>query len=187
MGTDMWGATGRLRPQQEQQIETNTAEFAFFGNRKVSFADFEFYSGDMTNFARDRRLYDFLGDDFPVIESLPDIEAKQEQTSLFVEWLNQEFSKIPQEQRPQGTYNQGPAYEFMSGDISDALHFVGDRNRTLHYIKDLVEFDYDQLVKSNDERYTGQTYRQIFSDWYFKFLDWAVQEKWEFVIVGFCY
>lgn len=187
MGTDMWGAVGRLKPEQEQQVETTAAQFAFFGNRKVSFADFEFYSGDETNFVRDRRVYDFLGDCFPNIGTMPDIEAKQKDAAAFVTWLNLEFAKIPREQRPCGVYTNGPAYEFMSGEIHDALHHVGERDYTLHFIKDLVEFDYDRLVESKIEGYASQTYRQLFSGWYFKFLEWAVSEKWDFVIVGFSY
>jgi hypothetical protein len=185
MGTDMWGAVGRLKSKEVAAEDTDGAQFVFWGDRKVNFADFEIYSGDETNFARDRRLYDFLGDHFPVISTLPDLDAKQEATKLLVDWLNEEYAKLPAGQRIPG--RNGEAFSFMGGEIYDDAHFIGDRNYALHFVSDLRAFDYDQVVQTQEQCYEGKTYRELFSPWWFGFLDWCVDQHWEFVIIGFIY
>ncbi len=193
MGTDLWAAVGRVRPKTNQDVEPRVpgTEFAFFGDRKVGFADFEFYSGRETNLGRNYCVYGWLGDNEfgnndSLISTLPDIEAKQVATQAFLEWINDEYEKLGDQRLPNDRGNIG---DLLGSDIVDDFHFIGDRCYTLHFIKDLVEFDYDQVVVSTERKLIGKTYRELFtqwSNWWFEFLDWAVKKEWEFAIFGFC-
>lgn len=186
MGTDMWSVAGRVKtkPDAENSSDRPVLDFG-----KVAFEDLEFYSGDEVLLSRDRRLFDWLGDTFPIIKSyIADIETRQNNTKRFVEYLNREYDDLPQEQHVEG--RNGIASRFMGGEIYDDAHFIGERNYTLHFVKDLVEFDYDQVVEvimEGCEQYVGKTHRELFSRHWFEFLTWVQEQKWEFVIFGFIY
>lgn len=185
MGVDMWAAVGRIKPVKRD----HGMQHPIFGNRILAYEDFELYSGDETNLPRNRCLFDWLGDNFPQLETLPDLELKQKQTQMLIKWLNEEYAKPEAKTFPNDFTDEAPVL-IGNDDIFDPVHFLGDRCHTLHFIKDLVEFDYDQLAKSEIQRLSCMTYREIFTEWdgtWFEFLDWAVKEKWEFAIFGWIY
>lgn len=183
MGTDMWCVVGRVKPNTDNKAPGT--ELAVFGDKRVSFEDLEFYSGKETNLSRSYKLYYFLGDNDhwlnpnnPSLSVLPNLTERQIATEAFIDWINGEYEKSSiQFKNKYGNY--GP---FMGNDIDECLHFIGDRCHTLHRVEDLRKFDYGQ-----QEPIEGKTYRELFPSWWFQFLDWCKEQKWEFAIFGFSY
>ena len=130
MGTDMWCVVGRVKPNVKA-TSTPRTELSVLG-RQVRFEDLEIYSGDETNLSRKYALYYFLGDIYHPDPEEPetyiaDLNERHAATAAFLEWLNEEYSKAPvQFPNKEGNYGN-----FIGNDISNDLHFIGDRHQTM--------------------------------------------------------
>jgi hypothetical protein len=193
MGADIHITVGRVAtkmlPRPMEQA-TGTA-LAVFDNRKIRFGDFEF-TDDLPKEADINRcyaLFAFLANVRGSVKPIMELDELMAATDQFLTWLNNEHTK--RLDAPKGCYQK----DFI-GDYAE--YDVGDWGRVFYPIQVLRAFDYDQVALVEDEGLEdpnssavyfldkdGQTYRDMFDETYFNFLDWCLRENWQFAIFGF--
>lgn len=105
---------------------------------------------------------------------LPNLKENLERTSSYIDWMDEIDSA-----------------SFQELDIGDCRHII-------YTLKELIEFDYDQVVlvptqgsyvEEGESEYVlspeGKTYRQLFPASYFNLLDYCNRCGWEFLMFGF--
>lgn len=190
MGADIHIVVGRInlaaienRPILPKESQS-TALALFNPQRDIRGEDFDLWDLD-EEFEVDRHygLFSFLANVRGNVKPLLPVEERREKTSKFLHWLEQQ-----QNVKQVGWYSDAPfmyQYDF------------GDHSRIIHLVRDLLEFDYDQVVLMEDPKSDfdnpiyfrheeGMTYREMFAGaGWFKFLDYCKSEECHFAIFGF--
>lgn len=201
MGADIHITVGRVnrRLTNEAEEEINAVgpvagtELAVFNNRRFQFGDFEFDS-DIPNevdLDRNYQLFAFLAAVRGSVRPIIPQEALQQATNDFVNWINKEFRRIEGKPEPHGWYREP---DELIGDYGK--YDIGEHSRVFYPIQVLVAFNYDEvaIVEHPDSPYDNPiyirhekdySYRDMFGDQYFRFLQWCVVTNWQFVIFGF--
>lgn len=211
MGCDIHVALGKIKPLAIGYERKGTAiKLAGLGD-DLDFSQFEFLDYDddcgwesdrLTKEREIDRNYDLFawlagvrGDLEPVIPK-ENLEKLHTLTYEFQKWANNEDRRLRQEQYK--LHGMKAYYSQHQPDWSDKF-VTGDHSHVIYPLLFLRGFDYDQQVKvqaqdewetldqylSRLEEYRGQTYRQVFGQRYLNFLDWSLENGWQFVIFTF--
>lgn len=212
MGCDIHVALGKIKPLAIGYERKGSAiKLAGLGD-DLDFSQFEFMDYDEEcgeydwededrpskdrELGRNYNLFSWLaglrGDFEPVIPR-EKLDQLHELTIEFQKWADNEYRRLKQEQLKleDGYYGQ---YEPTWSDLT----ITGDHSHVIYPLLFLKGFDYEQKPRvfrnkwmTEDhyhtliQRYQDTTYREIFGDSYFNFLDWSLENGWHFVIFTF--
>lgn len=201
LGADIHITVGRVAPKLTGSVPDEVTAvgpavgtaLAVFNNKRFQFGDFEFDS-DIPNevdLYRNYALFSFLAAVRGSVRPIIPLEALEKATSEFIDWINSEHRRIEHE-AVKGSWYSDPD-DFIGGY---GRYDVGDHSRVFYPVAVLVGFNYDDvaIVEHPDSAWNNPiyvrdeentTYRDMFGDQYFKFLNWCVQTNWQFVIFGF--
>lgn len=192
MGIEAHILLGRVNPPKapaDASKETGPG-LVVVGLPQYAYEDIEFEGlPDHIEINRQSTLFSFLADVRTKVRPMQPVLERQKQTRLFFEWCDrEEKNKHP---TPKGYYDHSP----YGSEFADR-HSLGDHGHILYAVKELVEFDYDQIAELYDQKSSlmtpvyyrpenGETYREMFQESYFNMLTYCQEQGWQFIIFGF--
>jgi len=212
MGTDIYTMVGRVKPKGIGYTSgDNPLLVDSLDKEPLDFSRFEFLNYDADELGKEEargrnvpRDYDFfawLGDDSrrdDILPLMPDVEALKEATLDFLAWAGVEYEKIPLDQRPVHSYDVRRPPRAPRNFRRMYIH--GYRDYVLYPLLTLKGFNYDAPVQVAPQRewettetylirvekWKGKTYRDFVPPQFHAFLDWALENNWQFVVFAFC-
>lgn len=199
MGADVHVVMGRFNQQVLTDQRPNPGAgkgLALFGDKNIRIEDITFENvPDEFDLCRNYRLFSFLADVRGDVKPIRPLDELMAQTRAFIDWCQESYrtgSSLPES-------HPSTQFSFYCGENRfDDVFDIGDHSRVVHTVNTLSNFDYDQIAEREDyekRNQTGETvyyrdlggltYREIFGEQYFKFLEYARRENWHFVIFGF--
>lgn len=210
MGCDIYTTLGRIKPLAIGHTRSSTAlVIEGLSKEPLDFSQFEFMDycencrdnepeSDSRYLFRDYDLFSWLaairGDLAPVVENMEKLKGI---TSEFTRWANKEDRRIKDEEAGLEEVTS-PGWFSYHGSWRDN-NINGDHSLVLYPLLFLKGYDYSAPVRVRPkgeyddlafylkrvEEFQGKTYRDIFPDYYFAFVDWAIENRWDFVIFSF--
>lgn len=197
MGADIHIVLGRINLQAiaaRPATESNSTALVLFGQGNIEAEDFSFEEvPEEYDLDRNYQLFSWLaevrGDLRPYYEG----RERKEKSYEFLQWLDRKLA----ERKRKDNSSVGLCTRYSTEGLFDQYYF-GDHSFIVYGVKPLQEFNYDEVVQlrnhdneddlENPTYYRDpeeRTYREMFGEPYFKFLEYCGMAGWHFIIFGF--